>query len=93
LGNEEQNVFVFVNEGVREANILVRKIVRIHLGPLFVQSSFAQELTIERAIDGYFPLLAAAEGTDVTAHTGTISPRLASFANRTCHEFSITSRV
>jgi hypothetical protein len=40
-------------------------------------------LAIERAIDGIFPLRAAAYRADVAANTGTIAPRAFLLANLT----------
>src|ERR1039457_426967 len=85
---------MFAQKFFRHTDILVGNLFRIHRRELLVQTRFYQILAVERAIHGYFAFVAAANGTDVAAHSRAMTARLACLANLAFHNNAsiVTSR-
>src|SRR5437868_15449857 len=71
------------------ADILVRKVMRIHGRDFFMPVCIAEVNTVDRAIDGNLSLGAAAGGANVTSDTRAEPPRPPHMTNRARHFSSI----
>ncbi len=69
-------------------DILIGNFFAIDGRKLLVQPRFHQVHAVQRAIHGHFAFVAAANGTDVGAHSRTIAARLARVANLAFHTIS-----
>src|SRR5690242_17241962 len=72
-----------------DADILIRKVVRIGGLDFFVLMRLAQVDAVERTIDGNFPLGAATKRADLAAHAGAEPLGAACVTDRAGHFHSI----
>jgi hypothetical protein len=76
---------MFAQKFFRNLDIAVRHLVGIQLMRLFVQPRFHKKRAIQRATDGYFALVAAANRADFTVDSGTMTARFTRVADLAFH--------
>ena len=85
----DQQFFVFVQEIVGDANVLVRESIRIHRRNLVVFARVLQIVAVERTVHRHLTLGAAAKRANLAANSGAETLRPPDFANRAYHIFPV----
>jgi hypothetical protein len=81
----DQEWFMFAQELLGDLDVLVGDLIRVQGARFFVEARFDEVGTIERATDGDFAFVAAAERADFAADAGAVAARFARLADLAFH--------